>query len=125
VSEALLALPTDLRSKSISAREVVLPLPYALAAIDLLESEGFHILGWEGWVKAADGRVGHGSAGRYASASLAGLAPSEAAAFTRSGIVEDAACWEAENAGTTDALHFCITAMSNPTFQRTAAPPLN
>lgn len=34
----------------------------ALEAIDIFETLGLHILGWEGWVKCADGRVGHGSA---------------------------------------------------------------
>ena len=119
MKEALSALPQDLSSRSISPREVVLPLPDALLAIDVLEVAGFHILGWEGWVRSSDGRVGHGSAGRYSSMSLDGLDPGEAAKFTRQGIAEDAASWEAENTGTTDALHFCITARPNPSFKRT------
>ena len=121
MSEALSILPVELSSKSISKREVVLPLAEALRAIGILEAAGFHILGWEGWVKCADGHVGHGSAGRYASMSLDQLPLSEAAGFTRQGIVEDAASWEAENVGTTDALHFCITARPNSSFQRTTS----
>lgn len=110
MNEALSALPTDLSHKSISSCEVVLPLAEALRAIDLLEGADFHILGWEGWVKCADGRVGHGSAGKYSSISLHDQTPEEAARITRQGIAEDAASWESENAGTTDQLYFCITA---------------
>jgi hypothetical protein len=119
MSEALSVLPQNLASKSISVREVVLPLVAALLAIDVLEALGFHILGWEGWVKSADGSVGHGSAGRYSSMSLDELNPSEAATFTRQGITEDAASWESANIGTTDVLHFCITARPNPAVQLT------
>ena len=113
---ALSTLPAELSSKSISDGEVVLPLAEALLAINILEAAGFQILGWEGWVKGTDGRVGHGSAGRYSSASLEKLSLGEAARVTRHGIVEDAASWNAANAGTTDLLHFCITARPNPSL---------
>lgn len=117
MNEALSALPSDLSQKSISNREVVLPLADALHAIDILESAGFHILGWEGWVKCADGRVWHGSAGKYSSASLHEYTPQESARVTRRGVTEDAASWEIENAGTTDALYFCINARPVSTQQ--------
>lgn len=92
----------------------MLPLADALLAIDFLEAAGFHVLGWEGWVKTVDGRVGHGSAGRYASVSLDQLSPPEAASFTRRGITEDAARWSDENVDAAEALHFCITARLQP-----------
>jgi hypothetical protein len=113
MSKALSVLPAELTVKSISTREVVLPLVDALRAIEILETAGFHILGWEGWVKSTDGRVGHGSAGRYSSISLENLPPGEAANLTRQGIAEDAESWKAENVGATDALYFCITARLN------------
>ncbi|MFT0635344.1 hypothetical protein ACMFY5_24975, partial [Pseudomonas sihuiensis] len=55
-------LPVQLRERSISQSEIVLPLTQALEAIDLLESQGIQILGWEGWVKDKQGRIGHGNA---------------------------------------------------------------
>ena len=80
----------------------------ALAAIDLFESKGVLILGWEGWVKDKDGRVGHGSAPQ-GTVSLEDLSVSEAAKLCRETIPQDAARWIAENPETTDELHFCIT----------------
>ena len=58
----LALIPPHLARKSISDLEIVLPMPEALEAIDFLESKDVQILGWEGWVKSMDGRVGHGSA---------------------------------------------------------------
>ena len=55
-------LPEHLRKQSISADEIVLPMAAALDAIDVLETTGVLILGWEGWVRDMRGRVGHGSA---------------------------------------------------------------
>ena len=52
-------LPSSLREQSISKREIVLPLLAALEAIDFFESREIQILGWEGWIKDAQGRVGH------------------------------------------------------------------
>lgn len=110
MDDPLLVLPPELSRKSISKREVALPLGDALLAIDILASNSFHILGWEGWVKSADGRVGHGSAGHYAGGPFESLTPNDAANRTKEGIVEDAASWAAENVASMDSLHFCITA---------------
>lgn len=101
-------LPAKVADKSISNREVVLPMREALEAIDIFETLGLHILGWEGWVKCADGRVGHGSAPQ-GTVSLEHLSIHEAAQLCRKSIPEDAADWEAEHQGTPDELHFCIT----------------
>jgi hypothetical protein len=101
-------LPTRIAEKSISPREIVLPMTEALEAIDLLEAKGLLILGWEGWVKTADGRVGHGSAPQ-GTVSLENLSIKAAAQRCRETIPQDAARWLAENPETTDALHFCIT----------------
>ena len=101
-------LPNRVAGKSISSREIVLPLAEALEAINLLESRGLLILGWEGWIKTADGRVGHGSAPQ-GTTSLAGLPVSEAADWCRRTIREEAATWTSEHPGTTDKLYFCLT----------------
>lgn len=101
-------LPGRIAEKSISPRETVLPQAEALEAIDHLEAKGIHIAGWEGWVKSADGRVGHGSAPQ-GTVSLDDLSVQEAAQLCRETIPESAALWAEENPGTTDELYFCIT----------------
>ncbi len=101
-------LPADLAEKSISDREIVLPMKEALEAIDILEAKGIQILAWEGWIKTKDGCVGHGSAPQ-GTVSLEDLSVHEAAVLCRITIPEDAAHWQRENPETTDALHFCIT----------------
>lgn len=106
--DVLTILPEHLRAHSISAREIVLPEREALEAIDFLEAEGMRILGWEGWVKTQDGRVGHGSAPQ-GTVSLDALSVPEAAHLCRTTIPIDAAQWRLEYPDTTDSLHFCIT----------------
>ena len=101
-------LPKRLRDVSISQREIVLPLAEALEAIDLLESQHMQILGWEGWVKDTQGRVGHGSAPQ-GTGSLQDLSVHEAAQLCRATIPADAAQWAQDNPDSTDELHFCIT----------------
>ena len=101
-------LPERLTELSISPREVVLPESAALAAVDVAEAAGVLILGWEGWVKAVDGRVGHGSAPQ-GTVSLDCLTVAEAAALCRSTIPRAAEAWRAEHPESTDQLHFCLT----------------
>jgi hypothetical protein len=91
-----------------------------LEAIDYLESQSALILAWEGWVKAADGRVGHGSAG-YLSAVTEHLSVAEAAADARKTIQAGALDWQEKYGGGTDALHFCITVRS-PSWQECRLP---
>lgn len=101
-------LPLSLRELSISDKEIVLPLQAALEAINFFESQQIKILGWEGWVKDAQGRVGHGSAPQ-GTVSLDHLPLKEAINLCRSTIVSESAQWEVDNKGTDDVLHFCLT----------------
>ena len=100
-------LPERLRVKSVSSREIVLPLPEALAALDWLEARGARVLGWEGWVKTSEGHVGHGSAPHGWSTD--NLTNAEALQLCRTTIPAAAAEWTLENPETTDLVHFCIT----------------
>ena len=52
-------LPGDLRDRSFSKNEIVLPCDDTLEAIRVLEENGWAILSWEGWLRYPDGRVGH------------------------------------------------------------------
>ncbi len=52
-------VPQPILQLSLSESELVLPLNKAVEAIDHLAKEGFVILCWEGWLRYADGAVGH------------------------------------------------------------------
>jgi hypothetical protein len=116
MSQLDIKIPAHLRERSISNREIVLPLAEALEAIDYLEQQSLLILGWEGWVKTAEGRVGHGSAG-YLSTFTEHLSVAEAAADARETIQAGALDWQQKYGGSTDALYFCITVRPNNSFK--------
>lgn len=101
-------IPPAIAAKSISQREIVLPLQEALKVIDIFESKGIHILGWEGWIRHADGHVGHSST-IQGTVSLEKLTVEEAAEFCRKTMLAYAAIWEKENMGSNEKLYFCIT----------------
>src|SRR5689334_3542255 len=103
----LLLIPEHLRSRSIKADEIILPLAAALEAIDFLEKRGLRIGGWEGWIRTAEGSKGFASC--QGTDNLNGLSVREAAQFCRETMLISAAEWAAENPDTTDELHFCIT----------------
>jgi len=86
----------------------VLPLDAAIAAVDWCATNKIHILGWEGWVQSADGRVGHGNAPQ-GTTSLDDVSVLDAADFCRQTIRTAALEWTQRYPETTDRLHFCIT----------------
>lgn len=51
----------ELQRFSASATELVLPLIQALEAVEFFERSGSTVLGWEGWLRYSDGRLGHSS----------------------------------------------------------------
>ena len=51
-------LSDQLRAKSASDREIVLPFADALRAIDLLQQKGARGVAWEGWIRDSV-RLGH------------------------------------------------------------------
>lgn len=68
-----------LQQYSASTRELVLPLPQAIEAIELMEQLKIPVFGWEGWLRLPDGRVGHsalhqGTATDYAFTALSDYA---------------------------------------------------
>lgn len=52
-------LPPDLRAASASDREIVLAPALAVRAIGVLVQAGYTGIGWEAWVRHADGSLGH------------------------------------------------------------------
>ncbi|WP_124448642.1 hypothetical protein [Burkholderia sp. Bp8992] len=101
-------LPPEIARHSISRREIVLPLNAAIAAIDWCAINQIHLLGWEGWIQSADGRVGHGNAPQ-GTTSLESLSIPDAADFCRRTIRAAALEWSKTYPETTDRIHFCIT----------------
>jgi hypothetical protein len=52
-------LPTPLKTKSLSDREIVLQNDAAVEAIDVLEQGKWAIVSWEVWIRYPEGRIGH------------------------------------------------------------------
>lgn len=104
-------LPKEITSKSISDKEIVLPLREALLAIDIFEQSNVHILGWEGWVKTSDGRIGQACA-LQGTASLQDLSVSNAAQLCKQTLKEDYDQWCKKHPSSHDQIHFCITVLT-------------
>ena len=100
-------LPAALAAGSLHESEIVLSHADALAAIDHLARTGRRILGWEGWLRWPDGRVGH-SARHQGTVGLSGLGGSEAAAFCCEAIALAQTEWDSSPEVPGASLYFCI-----------------
>jgi hypothetical protein len=101
-------IPQHLARHSISPLEIVLPVEFALEAIDLLEADGRMILGWEGWLLYPDGKHGHGGPQGWS------FEPRDddrhaAAAMCRATVEAEAGKWMREHPDASARLHVCIT----------------
>ncbi|WP_175948105.1 hypothetical protein [Burkholderia pyrrocinia] len=101
-------MPPEIAQQSILDKEIVVPLDAAIAAIDYCTANQIQILGWEGWVRSVDGRIGHGSAPQ-GTTSLEQLTLLDAADFCSRTIRAATLQWSENHPGTSDKLHFCIT----------------
>jgi len=99
-------IPNELLSGSLSAIEIVLPYPEIVARIRRLPEFGLRLLGWEGWLRYPDGRVGH-SARYQGTADISKLSPSDATDFCIR-TIEDAHA-EAIQEPERGELYFCVT----------------
>ena len=107
MSSALALLPADLAARSISQREIVLPLSAAERAIEHLSASGHRLEGWEGWVSFPDG-------GRTTSLRLPGsfvlpMDGARAAAVTLESIRKAQAVWDRSPEYPGASLYFCLT----------------
>jgi hypothetical protein len=105
-------VPANLAERSLSARELVLPYPQVLDALDALERRECGLSGWEGWIRYPDGRVGH-SARHQGMAGMESLARSEAYRLVRAAIEEAQDQWVVQPESPRGELYFCISA-ANP-----------
>ena len=98
---------TDLQQLSASQNELVLPYVQAMKALELLESAGASLLGWEGWLRYPDRRLGHSPLHQGVDTSK--LAPSEAYRLARDTICISQKEYESTSAMADVQLLFCIT----------------
>jgi len=100
-------LPTDLLSRSLSERELVLSLADAERAIEHIGKTGRRLEAWEGWVKFADGSRTHSlrHPGSFVLPSDAG----RAAAVTLESIRKAQSVWDRAPEYPGAALYFCLT----------------
>jgi hypothetical protein len=80
-------LPDYLVSASASKDEFVVPFAESLEAMDALEKGGGRLLGWEGWLRRADGSLGH-SSNHQGTVDLARMSRESAFALCRKTIIE-------------------------------------
>jgi hypothetical protein len=97
----------ELQALSASRDELVLPLDLALEAVTLLATGGYALLGWEGWLRDATGRVGHSEHQGFAPPD--DMPPAQAADEMRRTIEAAAAEFAARPERRDAALLFCIT----------------
>ena len=98
-----------LQTESASDRELVLPLAAALDALGLFEQSGIVVLGWEGWLRYPDGRLGH-SAKHQGTASEQSTTRSEQFAWLYRTMQLSQAEHDASPEVPDSELLFCITA---------------
>jgi hypothetical protein len=97
-----------LQQFSASTRELVLPLPQTIEAIELMEQLEIPVFGWEGWLRFPDGRVGHSMLHQGTATVHALTTASEYASLKRT--IRDAFDLHQSNPeATSSELLFCIT----------------
>ena len=99
---------SELQAKSASDRELVLPLAAALEALRLFEQAGTYALGWEGWLRYPDGRLGHSAKHQGTAFELA--SPVEQHAWLSRTMLQSQTEHDAHPEVPGSELLFCITA---------------
>ncbi|WP_445178759.1 hypothetical protein [Pseudomonas sp. McL0111] len=97
----------DLKRLSISQSELVLPYPHALTALQLLEATGAILMGWEGWLRYPDGRLGHSDV-HQGTTDTSAISSSEAYSWTMASMTLSHKEHELQNETTDIKLLFCI-----------------
>src|SRR5438309_6038000 len=100
-------LPSDLASRSLSSREIVLSLPDAERAIEHLGKTGRRLEAWEGWVKFPDGTRTHSL--RHPGSFVLPTDGERAAAVTLENIRKAQATWDRAPEYPGASLYFYLT----------------
>ena len=106
------SLPQEILCHSISDAELILPFGPALEAVKTLNGLGCHVLGWEGWLRYADGSVSP-SVQHQGTMDLDELTAEEAANFISDTIRDSRDQWLQEPEAEDAELYFCISFSSD------------
>ena len=98
----------DIKKRSASKSELVVNYRDAMELLYIFEGEGTQILGWEGWIKFSDGRLGH-SPKYQGIADLATLDLKAAIALVKSTIMQSYNEWNEIEETSDGELLFCIS----------------
>ena len=98
----------EIIARSASEQELVVSYHDALELISIFERDRVRILGWEGWIKHSDDRLGH-SHKHQGMVDLLSMKQAEAAEMTRNTIMQAYSEWQKEPKEENASLLFCIT----------------
>ena len=99
------SLPIELAARSLSPDELVLSADDAMDALVHFAESGVHVLGWEAWIRYADGTVGHPPT-VIGSVDLS--ADPDPIGFCRDTIREEKARWDEDEHPDGREMYFCI-----------------
>jgi hypothetical protein len=106
VSPGLSLLPSDIAEKSLSKKEIVLPITEAERAVEHLVSSGRKLESWEGWVQFSDG--GRTKSLRHPGAFVLPADPARAGEVTLLGMRKAQEIWNRAPEYPGAKLFFCI-----------------
>ena len=106
VSPGLSLLPNDIAEKSLSKKEIVLPIDEAERAVEHLVSTGHRLESWEGWVQFNDG--GRTKSLRHPGAFVLPSDPARAASVTLEGMRKAQEIWNRAPEYPGAKLFYCI-----------------
>ncbi|MFK7855742.1 MAG: hypothetical protein AB8B79_16580 [Granulosicoccus sp.] len=98
----------DIKSRSESPDELVLSYTDAMELLDIFGQNGVQVLGWEGWIKYSDGRLGHSSK-HQGTVDLGNLPIQSAIAIAKLAIMQSNGEWELHPEAENASLFFCLT----------------
>ena len=96
------------QTQSASPSELVLPLADTLEVLQLMEQSGVSVIGWEGWLRYPDGKLGH-SRNHPGTASADPLTMAETYAWLRSTMLESQGAHDRHPEVAGSELLFCIS----------------
>ncbi|EAR07351.1 hypothetical protein [Reinekea blandensis] len=98
----------EIKERSVSENELVVGYTDAMELLYILEQSGTQVLGWEGWIKYKDGRLGH-SQKHQGTVDLSDMKNNFAIALVKSTIMQAKVEWDEKPEVNGATLLYCIT----------------
>jgi len=98
----------DILSRSVSKNELVVSYSDAMELLRIYLEQEQPVVGWEGWIKAQDGSLGH-SQRHQGTTDLSSMSTIAAIALLKSSIMQSHSEWEERPEVENAELYFCIT----------------